>query len=138
MTAAVRPLGPAPTTTASTVATPSSLPRSPVLGVGVVEAAAGVPLRALVAVGGDAAGVLEHPGQMEEVPGHERGVAVGEVVLRPTRSGVEVRRPRSRLADPAGVGLGRDDVAEVLERVQDVHGAVLDPVLVAGDEAAPT
>ena len=55
---------------------------SAVLGVGEVEAAAGVPLRALVAVGGDAAGVLEHAGQVQQVPRHERGVAVGEVVLR--------------------------------------------------------
>ena len=109
---------------------------SAVLGVGEVEAAAGVPLRALVAVGRDAARVLEHAGEVQQVPGHERGVAVGEVVLRPARAGIEVGRPGPGLADPAGVGLGRDDVAEVLQRVEDVHRAVLDAVLVAGDEAA--
>ena len=59
---------------------------SAVLGVGVVEAAARVPLRALVAVRGDAAGVLEHPRQVQQVPRHERGVAVGEVVLGPARA----------------------------------------------------
>jgi hypothetical protein len=36
----------------------------------------------------------------------------------------------------AGVGLGRDGVAQVLEAVEDVHRAVLDAVLVAGDQAA--
>ncbi len=54
---------------------------SPVLRVGEVEAAAGVPGGALVAVGGDAAGVLEDPRQVQHVPGGEGGVAVGEVVL---------------------------------------------------------
>jgi hypothetical protein len=43
---------------------------------------------------------------------------------------------RAGLADPAGVGLRRDRVAEVLQRVEDVHRAVLDAVLVAGDQAA--
>ena len=45
--------------------------RSAVLRVLVVEAAAGVPLRALVAVRRHAARVLEHPGQVHQVPGHE-------------------------------------------------------------------
>ena len=80
--------------------------------------------------------VLEHPRQVQQVPGHERGVAVGEVVLGPAGAGVEIGRPRAGLADPAGVGLRRDGVAEVLQRVEDVHGAVLDAVLVAGDQAA--
>ncbi len=73
---------------------------------------------------------------MQQVPGHERDVAVGEVVLGPTRAGVEVRRPRSRLANPAGIGLGRDGEAEVLQGVEDVHSAVLGPVLVAGHQAS--
>ena len=54
---------------------------------------------------------------------------------RTARPGVEIRRARARLADPPGVGLRRDHVAEVLQRVEDVHRAVLRPVLVAGDEA---
>src|SRR5262249_31587216 len=41
-----------------------------------------------------------------------------------------------RLADPAGIRLGRDGVSQVLQAVEDVHGAVLDAVLVAGDQAA--
>src|SRR5262245_51860753 len=88
---------------------------STVFGVGEVEAAAGVPGRTLVAVGGDAVGVLQHPGQVQQVPGHEGGVAVREVVLGAARAGVQVGRPGPGLADPAGVGLGRDDVAEVLQ-----------------------
>ena len=65
------------------------------------------------------------------------------VVLRLVKSfsgpplpGVEVRRPGTGLADPAGVGVRRDRVADVLQRVEDVLGAVLDAVLVAGDQAA--
>jgi hypothetical protein len=68
---------------------------------------------------------------------------VAKVVLRlvkslsgPPEPGVQVGRPRSGLADPAGVGLGWDHVAQMLERVQDVHSAVLDAVLVPGDEAS--
>jgi hypothetical protein len=42
---------------------------------------------------------------------------------------------RSGLADPIRVRLRRDGVAEVLEAVEDGHRAVLDAVLVAGDQA---
>src|SRR5581483_3217070 len=63
---------------------------SAVFGVLEVEAAAGVPFRALVAVGRDAAGVPEHPGNVQQVPRHERRVAVGEVVLRTAGTGVEI------------------------------------------------
>src|SRR6476659_3592738 len=86
---------------------------STVLGVREVEAATGVPLGSLVAVGRDAAVVFEHPGQMQQVPCHERGVAVGELVLGGARAGVEVGRPRAGLADPARVGLRGDDIPEV-------------------------
>src|SRR5690606_7715531 len=48
---------------------------------------------------------------------------------------VAVARPGAGLADPAGIGLRWDDVAQVLEAVEHVHGAVLDAVLVAADEA---
>ena len=74
---------------------------------------------------------------MHEVPGHECGVAVGEVVVRPTGSWVKVGGPGPGLPDPAGICLRRDRVAEVLQAVEDVHRAVLDAVLVAGDEASP-
>ena len=66
----------------------------------------------------------------------EGRVAVGEVVLRAAGALVEVGGAGAGLADPAGVGLRRDRVAEVLERVEDVHRAVLDAVLVAGHQAA--
>src|SRR5271166_3932958 len=107
-----------------------------VVGIGVVESAAGVPLRALVTVCGDAARVLEQAGHVQKVPGHEGRVAVGEVVLRPARAGIEVAGPGADLAEPRRVGLGWDHVAEVLQRVEHVHRAVLRSVLVAGDQAA--
>src|SRR5262249_40891858 len=65
-----------------------------------VVPAAGVPAPALVAVGRHAAVVLEHAGDVQQVPGHERRVAVGEVVLGTAGAGVEVGRARARLADP--------------------------------------
>ena len=68
---------------------------------------------------------------------------VMKVVLRfvksfsgPPEPGSRYDGPGPRFADPTGVGLGRDHVAEVLQRVQDVHRAVLDAVLVAGDQTA--
>ena len=68
---------------------------------------------------------------------------VANVVLRFVKSFSGPPEPSSRydgpgsgLADPARVGLRRDRVAKVLERVEDVHRAVLDAVLVAGHETA--
>lgn len=52
---------------------------SAVLRVGEVEPAARVPLGALVGVRRDAAGVLEHPRDVHEVPGHEGGVGVWRI-----------------------------------------------------------
>ena len=53
-----------------------------------------------------------------------------KVVLRrvksfsgPAGALVEVGRTGAGLADPAGVGLGRDGVADVLEGVEHAHGA---------------
>lgn len=106
------------------------------LGVGEVEAAACVPAGALVAVGGEPAGVAQEPGEVHEVPGHEGGGAVGEVVLGPSEAIIEVGGTGACFAEPGGVGLGWDGVAEVLEGVENVHGAVLGAVLVAGDKAA--
>jgi len=40
------------------------------------------------------------------------------------------------VTDPASIGLRRDRVAQVLERAEHVHGAVLDAVFVARDQAA--
>ena len=58
--------------------------RSAIFRVGVVSPAlAVVPRRPLIAERGDAAGVLQHPGHMHQVPGHEGGVAIGEIVLGP-------------------------------------------------------
>jgi hypothetical protein len=71
-----------------------------------IEPAAGVPLVALVAVYRDP-GVIEHPGQVKQIPRHECGVAVGEIVVRAAGARVEVRRAGAGFADPAGIGLWR-------------------------------
>src|SRR5215213_11590578 len=76
----------------------------PVLWIRVVEAAAGVPFRALVAMHGNAARVLEDSRDVEQVPRHEGGVAVREVVVRPAGALVQITRARAGLAEPAGVG----------------------------------
>ena len=55
-----------------------------------IKACAGIPGRSLIAVGGNAAIVLEHPSHMHEVPGHERRVALGEVVINPIGSVVTI------------------------------------------------
>src|SRR5438477_3261467 len=99
---------------------PSELPansdgHSPIVGVWEVESTARVPFRALIAVRGDPTGVLEYAREVEQVPGHEGGVAVGEVVLGSARARVEVARARTGFADPARVGLRRDHIAEMLE-----------------------
>src|SRR5438105_707808 len=90
---------------------------SAVLRVREIEAAAGVPLRSLVAVGGDPAVVLQHAGHVQQVPRHERGVAVGEVILGTAGAGIEIGRAWSGRANPAGIGLRRDHVPEMLQRV---------------------
>ena len=48
-----------------------------------VEVAARLPLGALVAVGGHAAGLVELQRGLHQVPRHERGVALREVVVEP-------------------------------------------------------
>ena len=74
--------------------------------------------------------------EVHQVPRHERRVAPRELVLEPAAARVGVARPRAGLADPSAVGLRRDHVAEVLQRVQHVHRDVLDAVLVARDDHA--
>jgi hypothetical protein len=56
-----------------------------------VETAAGVPIGALVAVSWNATCIFDHPSHVQQIPSHEGRVAIGEVILRSTRSFVEVR-----------------------------------------------
>src|SRR5215212_7927066 len=105
------------------------------LGVLLVRAAARYPLRPLIALSRYTPGVLDHLRHVHQVPGHERRVPVREVVLGPPRSEIQIRGARAGLSYPSRVGLRWYCVAQMLERVEDVHRAVLGPVLVAGDEA---
>ena len=89
---------------------------SAVLGVVRPRPAAGVPFRALVAVGGDSSGPFEQDRQVHPVQ-------VMTLVLRLVKSfSGPPAEPRSRYdgpgpagSDPASVGLRQDGVAEVLE-----------------------
>jgi hypothetical protein len=57
-------------------------------------------------------------------------------VVRAAGPRVQIGRAGPGRADPAGVRLRRDGVAQMLQAVQNIHRAVLDTVLVAGDQAA--
>lgn len=85
-----------------------------VFRIGKVGAATRIPFAAAIAFGGETAGLVQHRGQVHEVVGHEGGVAVGEVVAGAARAGVQVGRAGAGFADPAGIGLRWDGVAEVL------------------------
>src|SRR6185503_10923882 len=65
-------------------------------GVREVETAARIPFGTLIAVGGDAARVGDHAGEVQQVPRHERGVAVREVVRGTAGSRIQVRRTGAR------------------------------------------
>ncbi len=55
-----------------------------------IEAAAGVPLGALIAMGRNTSRIFHHSRQMHQIPGHEGRVAIGEIILGPARSGIQI------------------------------------------------
>jgi hypothetical protein len=71
-------------------------------GVVEVEAAARVPLRTWVAMCGDPAGSLQHPRQVEQISGYQRGVVSREVVLGAPGAGIQLRDSRSRSSNAFG------------------------------------
>jgi len=77
---------------------------------------------------------------VEQIPRQERGVALGELVLKTDTAAVSkavaVAWAGTRFADPSGVGLRRDRIADVLQAVEDVGRAMFDAVLIASDQAA--
>jgi len=87
---------------------------SAVIWVWIIEAASGIPFGTLVAVCREAAGIDNHACHMHQIPGHECGVAIGEIIFRPTRIGIKIRRSRSGLAEPSRIRLRRYDVTQVL------------------------
>ena len=82
-----------------------------------VEPAACFPLGPLIAVGSNAVVVLQHSCHVQQVPAHKSGVSIGKVVLRATRTGVQVGWSGADLPEPARIRLGRDDKAQVLQGV---------------------
>jgi hypothetical protein len=107
-----------------------------VLWIEVIGAAARVPFTALVAMRGNAAGAPQHVREGQQIPGHEARAAPGEFVLRSAGTWIEVRRSGPGFANPSTVGLRRNQVPQVLQRVEYTHGTVFGAVFVAGDDAA--
>ena len=102
-----------------------------------IESATRVPLGALIAMCWNPACILDHSRKVEQIPGHECGVAIGEIILGPSRSGIQIRGSRSCRSQPVGIRLRRDDVAEMLEGIENVHGTVLGSVFVACNQTTP-
>lgn len=100
------------------------------------ESATGLPTRALIAMRGYAAGVFDCPRNVQQVPGHESRAAVGEVVLRAAGSRIEIRKPQTDRAQPPGIGLWGDYIAQMLQCKVNVRGTVLCAILVPGNQAA--
>jgi hypothetical protein len=77
---------------------------SPVQRIRVIKAAAGVPLGALIAVCRDFSRILDHPRHVHQIPGHERRIAIREVILRSTRSRIQVGGSGPHGPQPPGIG----------------------------------
>lgn len=89
--------------------------QSSVIGIWVVKAAAGIPFTALVAVCGYAVGFLQHASHVHEIPGHKGGIALRKIVFRSSGTLIGIGLARTGLSDPTGIGLGRNDIAEMLK-----------------------
>src|SRR6185436_7935654 len=61
---------------------------------------------------------------------------VGKVTFWAARPFVQITWPRANGANPAGIGLGGNGVAEVLQAIQHIHGTMFDSVFVAGNQTA--
>ena len=70
---------------------------------------------------------------MQAIPGHERDMTVREVIFRTTRTFVKITRPRANLTDPAGICLGWNRKADVLEAVENITATMFDAILVSGN-----
>ena len=101
-----------------------------------IESTTSIPLGALIAMCWNSTCILEHSRKVEQIPGHECGVAIGKIILGPSRSGIQIGGSRSCRSQPVGIRLRRDDVAEMLEGIENIHRAVLGSVLVARNQTA--
>ncbi len=84
----------------------------------VIEAAAGFPGLAVIAVIGQAAGGFEHVGEVHQIPAHDGRVALGEVIVE-TGAVIAITGTGAGFTDPAAISLGRDDITEMAESVED-------------------
>ena len=86
----------------------------PVKRIWMIKATSRIPLGALITVRRNAVLRFQDTRQVHQIPCHERDITLREFVLRAARSLVQIRWSGPGLADPASVGLWRDDVAQVL------------------------
>lgn len=109
------------------------------LGIRVIESASGFPGGPLITVGWEAPRFLELMSRVHQVPRHKRRVALRELVVEPGPGSVlaliAVAEPRPRFSNPTGVGLWRDHVSDVLQRIENAHRTMLDAILIASNEA---
>ncbi len=59
-----------------------SKPDLTVVRIRIVEPAARIPKGPLIPVSRETVGVFQHPRHVQKIPRHERGVAIGEIILR--------------------------------------------------------
>lgn len=81
--------------------------------------------------------IFKYAGQMQQVPCHERRVAVREIVFRTARTWVKVAWTRAYVSQPACICLRRDGVADVLQAVENIHRTVLYAVFVPRYQTPP-
>ena len=66
-------------------------------------------------IGWNSTRIFDHPRHVQQVPCHERRVAVGKVVLRSAGTGIEIGWTGPRFAEPIRVSLRRNHVAQMLQ-----------------------
>jgi hypothetical protein len=79
------------------------------LGVLEIKSASRVPGRPLIAVRRKSTRILNHARAVQQVPSHERGIAIGKIIFRSAGAFVEIRRSGPSLAESSGIGLRRND-----------------------------
>jgi hypothetical protein len=54
------------------------------------ESSTRIPFGSLIAVRWDSSGIFDHSGEVHQIPRHERGVSIREIVLGSSRTFIEI------------------------------------------------